>query len=215
MRTTKSQKIAEFFAKLRNFVVGLAEKLRQDLATVLDNGRNPLSEEEMHFMRCQIMKISEKEKIESISVTAVWEGSGKIAGTIAAIKKLMGTFGSEAEACRRDSQRHFRPCKIRIIWMHSCEAFVTWFIAPRDCRTHCRGGCHGDKNSQVHSDQEHGDYRITVERIAMTANWDDDLKSMWQLKVRDACGELLTEADKALKRAREQETAENNGGWKG
>jgi hypothetical protein len=31
---------------------------------------------------------------------------------------------------------------------------------------------------------------------------------MWQLKVRDACGELLTEADKALKRAREQETAE-------
>ncbi len=35
VRTKKKQKIAEFFAKLRNFVVGLAEKLRQDLATVL------------------------------------------------------------------------------------------------------------------------------------------------------------------------------------
>jgi|LakMenEpi03Aug12_release.lakeMendotaPanAssembly.Ray.scaffolds.fasta_scaffold352711_1 hypothetical protein len=28
--------MAEFFAKLRNFVDGLAEKLRQDLATVSD-----------------------------------------------------------------------------------------------------------------------------------------------------------------------------------
>ncbi len=69
----------------------------------LDNGRNPLSEEEMHFICCQVMKIVGKEKIEYISATAVWEGSGKIAGTIAAIKKFMWTLGSEAEACRRDS----------------------------------------------------------------------------------------------------------------
>ncbi len=32
--TTKSQKNCEYFAKLRNSVVGLAEKLRQDLARV-------------------------------------------------------------------------------------------------------------------------------------------------------------------------------------
>jgi hypothetical protein len=44
MRTTKSQKIAEFFAKLRNFVVGLAEKLRQDLATVKSSVKNKTNE---------------------------------------------------------------------------------------------------------------------------------------------------------------------------
>jgi hypothetical protein len=32
---TKSQKNSVFFAKLRNFVVGLVEKLRQDMATVI------------------------------------------------------------------------------------------------------------------------------------------------------------------------------------
>jgi hypothetical protein len=43
----------------------------------LDKGKNPLSEEEIHFIRtcCQIMKISEKEKIESIGETATWEGN--------------------------------------------------------------------------------------------------------------------------------------------
>jgi NADH dehydrogenase FAD-containing subunit len=34
------------------------------------------------------------------------------------------------------------------------------------------------------------------------------MKSAWQHKGRDACGELLKEADEALKRAREQEAAE-------
>ncbi len=54
------------------------------------------------------MKIGEKEKIASISATAVWEGSSKVAGTIAAIKKLMGTLRSEAQACWRDSPAPFQ-----------------------------------------------------------------------------------------------------------
>jgi hypothetical protein len=48
----------------------------------LDKGRDPLSEEEMHFIQmcCQIMKVSENEKVESISTTAVWEGKGNLGG---------------------------------------------------------------------------------------------------------------------------------------
>jgi hypothetical protein len=54
------------------------------------------------------MKISEKEKIESIGTTAVWEGNGKAAETMAAIWKLIGTLGSEAEVCKRDSPAPFQ-----------------------------------------------------------------------------------------------------------
>jgi hypothetical protein len=85
----------------------------------------------MHFIRCQIMKIGEKEKIESISATAVWEGSGKIAGTIAAIKKLMGTLGSEAEACRSDSPAPFQTMqnKDNLDALSRSLSYSTWLIA--------------------------------------------------------------------------------------
>jgi hypothetical protein len=39
----------------------------------LDKSKNPLSDEERHFIRtgCQILKIDEKQKVESIGATAI------------------------------------------------------------------------------------------------------------------------------------------------
>jgi hypothetical protein len=51
------------------------------------------------------------------------------------------------------------------------------------------------------------DFRVTLERIAMAAKWNDDLKSLWQQKGKDSCGYLLKEADRAPERARKQEAA--------
>ncbi len=52
------------------------------------------------------------------------------------------------------------------------------------------------------------DYEVTVERVAIAAKWDENLKLAWICKASVACGELLREADEVLEKAREQETAE-------
>jgi hypothetical protein len=53
------------------------------------------------------MKIDKKEKIESIGMTAVWEGNGQTAGKMTAIRKLLGELGNKEKACRRDSPAPF------------------------------------------------------------------------------------------------------------
>jgi hypothetical protein len=80
------------------------------ICEALDKGKNPLLEEEICFNRtcCQIMKINEKEKIESDGATAIWEGNGKAARTMATIWKLLGALGCEAGVCRRDSLAPFQ-----------------------------------------------------------------------------------------------------------
>jgi hypothetical protein len=40
------------------------------------------------------MKIDVKDKLESISMTALWEGNSKAAGMMAAIRKLLGHWGA-------------------------------------------------------------------------------------------------------------------------
>jgi hypothetical protein len=56
----KARKIAEFVAKLRNFVVGLAEKPRQDLATVagLRKVRMPGRAQRSRVGSCYLFKSS-------------------------------------------------------------------------------------------------------------------------------------------------------------
>jgi hypothetical protein len=52
------------------------------------------------------------------------------------------------------------------------------------------------------------DYKVTLERIAMAAKWNNDTISAWQQKGQDACEDLLKEAEKALKKAKEREATE-------
>ncbi len=50
-------------------------------------------------------------------------------------------------------------------------------------------------------------YKIQLDRLAMTAKSDENLKLNWQCKSSAACGKLLREVDEALEKARKQETA--------
>ncbi len=67
----------------------------------LDKREDPLSEEEIHFIRtcCKILKIDEKQKVVSIGATAMWEGKEKVMGTISAIchPDVTGALGNEAK----------------------------------------------------------------------------------------------------------------------
>jgi hypothetical protein len=58
---------------------------RSEAAWIVDKEKNPLSEEENHFIRtcCQVTKIDEKEKIDSVGAKTVLEGNDKTAGMIA------------------------------------------------------------------------------------------------------------------------------------
>ncbi len=44
----------------------------------------------------------------------------------------------------------------------------------------------------------------------MAAKWNDDTRSLWQGKGKDVCGDPLTEADRALKKDKENEAAETS-----
>jgi hypothetical protein len=46
----------------------------------IERSMNPLSEGEMHFIQmcCQILKSSEKERIDLIVMRALWDGQGKV-----------------------------------------------------------------------------------------------------------------------------------------
>ncbi len=71
----------------------------------MEEGTNPLSKEEMHFARtcCRILKINEKERINSIGVKALKDGRGKVQATMSAIRRNLDTLSKEAESYRRES----------------------------------------------------------------------------------------------------------------
>jgi hypothetical protein len=52
------------------------------------------------------------------------------------------------------------------------------------------------------------DYRITLERIKMAANWDGDTVSAWEETGKNVYGSVLEEEEPALKRAEDREADE-------
>jgi hypothetical protein len=72
---------------------------------------------------------------------------------------------------------------------------------------HCREFAMGIKIARFDLTKNLEDFKVTLERIAMAAKWNDDLKSLWQQKGKVSCGYLLKEADRAPERARKQEAA--------
>jgi hypothetical protein len=75
----------------------------------LHKKKNPLSYEEIHFIRTfQIMKINENEKVESLGTAAAWEGNGNMVVKMVASKRLLGAIESKAETCMRDSPALFQ-----------------------------------------------------------------------------------------------------------
>jgi hypothetical protein len=66
----------------------------------------------------------------------------------------------------------------------------------------------GIKRVRFDLDESLEDYKVTLERIAMAAKWNNDTRSAWQQKGKEACGDLLKEAVKALKKAKERKAAE-------
>ncbi len=71
----------------------------------IEKGTNPLSEGEMHFIRtcCWILKVSEKERIDSIGSKAMRDSQGKVQTTMSAIRRNLDALGKEAENHRRKS----------------------------------------------------------------------------------------------------------------
>jgi hypothetical protein len=65
----------------------------------------------------------------------------------------------------------------------------------------------GIKMARFNMTKSMKDYKVTVDRLAMAAKWDENLKFAWQCKGSAACSELLRETDEALEKAREQEAA--------
>ncbi len=74
----------------------------------LETGENALAEEERHFIRtcCQILKVDEKQKIDSIRTTAIWEESGKVQEMIRTI--WIGALDSKAKVHQLDSSAPFQ-----------------------------------------------------------------------------------------------------------
>jgi acyl-CoA reductase-like NAD-dependent aldehyde dehydrogenase len=65
----------------------------------------------------------------------------------------------------------------------------------------------GIKIGELDSENSLEDYKVTLVRIAMVAKFDREMASTLEKKDRDACGNLIKEADKALKKAKEREAA--------
>jgi hypothetical protein len=66
----------------------------------------------------------------------------------------------------------------------------------------------GIKIGKLDSEKNLEDYKVTLERIAMVAKFDREMASTLEKKDRDACGNLIKEADSALKKAKEREAVE-------
>jgi hypothetical protein len=52
------------------------------------------------------------------------------------------------------------------------------------------------------------DYKVTLDRVAIAAKWDENLMFARMCKGSAACSEVLKEVDEALEKVREQEAAE-------
>ncbi len=63
----------------------------------MEKGTNALSEGEMHFILtcCRILKVNEKEKIDSIGAKAMKEGRGKVQATMSTIRRNLDALGKE------------------------------------------------------------------------------------------------------------------------
>jgi hypothetical protein len=74
----------------------------------LEKKENPLSEEELHFIRrcCQILKIEEKQKVKSIDAAARRKGMGRFED-VERHPEVTRSIRKEAEAHRRDSPAPF------------------------------------------------------------------------------------------------------------
>jgi hypothetical protein len=177
----------------------------------LRKGENPLSEEKRRFVctYCQILKIDEKQKIDLIGAMATWEGSGKAQGMTSTIRKLLGALGSEAEAHRRDSPAPFqtRRTSNNLDAMTSSLQYLT--DSARSLQDAMkREFAMGIKIAKLDLEKSLEDYKVTLERIAMAAKWDEDMVSAWRKKGWSMCGTLIREADAALRKAKDKEAAE-------
>jgi hypothetical protein len=109
-------------------------------------------------------------------------------------------LGSEAEACRRDSPAPFQPTRNINNLGAPARSLQYLFNSAKELQDMLqRGFALGTKIAQFDLKTSPEDYKITLKRIAMSAKWNDDLTSGWQKKGRDACGDLLMEAEVVLK----------------
>jgi hypothetical protein len=81
------------------------EKGLSRVKKAMDQGKNPLSEEEVDFMQtcCRILGINSKEKIDGISKRALADGKGNVRKTMSVITKLLNELGWETKKHKRDS----------------------------------------------------------------------------------------------------------------
>jgi hypothetical protein len=56
------------------------------------------------------------------------------------------------------------------------------------------------KISKLDLEKSLKDYKTTLERIAMAANWDKEITSIWEKKGRSIFGSLIGESDTALRK---------------
>jgi hypothetical protein len=127
---------------------------------------------------------------------------------IAIIKKLLEALGSEAETCRTDLPAPYQTTQNMDNMdapSHSKEYLAESARSLQEAFQ--QGFTMGIKMARFNMTKSMENYKITLDRAAMAAKWDTNLKFAWVCKGSAACGELLKEADEASEKAREQGAA--------
>jgi hypothetical protein len=153
----------------------LHKKKRQKQLTrvhkALNNGESLLFEEEVRFIQlcCRIMKVSESDKVKFITANAVIE-EGNPGFAIATIKKILEALGSEAKACRRASPAHYQASRNADDMdapMRSLEYLGESAQSLQEALQ--QGFIMGIRMARFNMTKSMKDYRVTLERVAMTA----------------------------------------------
>jgi transcriptional regulator len=132
---------------------------------------------------------------------ATWEESGKVQGMTSTIRKLLGALGNEAEAHCRDSLALFQTRRTsNNLDATTCSLQYLTDSARSLQDAMKREFAVGIKIAKLDLEKSLEDYKVTLERIARAAKWEEDTVSAWEKKGR-------READAALRKAKDKEAA--------
>jgi hypothetical protein len=163
----------------------IRKKKRNELARVCEalyKGENLLSIEDVHFIQtcCQIMKTSESNKVKFIATTVVTEGEGNPGLTIAIVKKLLEALGSDAETFTRDFLAPYQTTRnMDNIDSHAWFSLEYLTESTRSLQEALQVFKMGIRMARFNMTKSMEDYKVTVERVAMAAKFDENLMFAW------------------------------------
>jgi hypothetical protein len=177
----------------------------------MDSKQNPLSMWEIDFVptSCRILDLNSEEVINWIAKRALEKGCGQAKRVMASIRTQLDDLGKRVENHKRATSSPAFAMRTYDNMDAPGRSLAHLQTCARGLRDATVGGfSKGIKVAKIAVENVIADFKVTIARTAEACKWRHRVAEEWYAKGEEICGNLLEDAEEALKKAEEREAAE-------